>query len=541
MSGQTIRDVVIRMAIEMAQTNLRVPDFSEHKRAVDDFERHVRDKVASINSHWESVRGNGRFSGSSGGSSGGHTAAPSVSSSTVGDGLDDIRGMFAQLKTSASSLAAESKAVGAATAEAGAGVRGLVSALAALPPQAQLAVAAVALVGATVGGYNAYGKFNREYMSSQLNPEELSHRGINVSHMGIENAVQRDMASGTPFQFQMPNGASMRPETLMESWGRKAWGGVQAFSDMFTGLGAEDDLRETYNKLANEQLKQSRQREMKLTGQDIHSENVLLSGREQQSALSRQFGFTTTRDQLRDLGTRESEHASWMETEQKKPGVIGGARAYQLDAEGARAGVDFAKQRLQIQQQLVAELEHEKNSYGNILQSAQQTLQYEKERLREDKERLGSASGQDLARLNKIGEKLEQGGALNEQEAKLAAHYGLQGADNQVGKFFENRFNKKISDKAQRGFGLGNKVEAAEGNLKSARQNYDDAAPEIEGEIGNLQESSQKIIEKLPEMLKAQDDANRAMVEALQAIAKGYQIMEQQTKNGMQSRNGLGF
>lgn len=551
MSGaQTIRDVVVRLAVEMANSEIKVPDFSQHKRAIDDLEKYAKDKFKSINEHWEGSRGTAPFSGTSAGGS--QSRGGSISVSDVGDGLDDIRQQFAALKEAASGLAKDQKTLTMASGEAGAGIQSLVAVLTKLPPQAQIAIAAVAAVGAAVGGYNAYRSVNRDYMASQLNPAEMLGRGINVNHMGIDNAIQRDTQFGaTPFQFQMPNGASWRPETSFEGWTRWAGGKFQGLSDFFTGLGEEDDLRNKYSSLANDQLKVQRFQEMRGTSEEIRRHRSASHAKDQQAAFNREFGFSTTGDQMHALNAREAEHSKWLTSEMDKPGVVGGVRGAQLNEENARAGVEFAKQRLQLQQQLISELEREKDAYGKVLQSAQQTLQAEQERLRGEKERIGAASGQDLARLNAIGKKLEKGEKINDEEAKLASHYGLKGADNQIGKHYEERFNKGLSAEAQRGFGIGNDMKKAQQDVDAARRNYDDATPEIDSEIESTKESAKALIEKWPDLIKAQDEANQATKEGIEALMKAFRELStevqkaaqqiQTVKTGMQQRNVAGF
>lgn len=208
---------------------------------------------------------------------------------------------------------------------------------------------------------------------------------------------------------------------------------------------------------------------------------------------------------------------------------------------GAQRGADVAdfrlqnmQQQLSVQQSIVRELDAERSKILENTRAAQQQLDVERERLSAQQEALGGADSRDIGKVKGIAAKLARGEGLTIEEAKTARQFGV--AEEAATQAFQNRFQQQFSPEEQQALGLGKGVAQAQRGLADAMRNQADALPEIEAEIQAAVEETKKMMEELVGLFRQAFDMRAELAKVVEQIKRDMQNRQHENNR----RNGGG-
>ncbi len=213
-------------------------------------------------------------------------------------------------------------------------------------------------------------------------------------------------------------------------------------------------------------------------------------------------------------------------------GVLGAAKR---DAELARMDVELLQQQLAIRERQTTELEKQRAIAQEALEISKRTIEAEKDRLQSQTERIGRMSRGDQLKLAGISEKVQRGDSLTEFDARELDRLGV--GREQSNAFFRQRGEAAGADQILSGLGETKALEQMKKNFDALDATHGEFVRESADAIRDSYAKQDQAWEKLVELIKAR----AGLVAKVDRLEKQLNALETQQINGSVGRTWSQF
>lgn len=202
-------------------------------------------------------------------------------------------------------------------------------------------------------------------------------------------------------------------------------------------------------------------------------------------------------DQLRQIQELQENRAAYLRNIEQQTGSFGGGALGQakVELEIASALLQSQRDSLSIKQKITEELRQQQQFAAGQLDSVKRRVEAEKSALQSDKERFGRLNPGEQARLKDIAGRQQQGQPLTRQEAEFLERNGFGG--DLTKNFFAKEGDAAGFGGVQEGLGLGRKLEQAQRDLIAEQNSTGLALEELSQTIVESEQTAQRGLNKL--------------------------------------------
>lgn len=217
-----------------------------------------------------------------------------------------------------------------------------------------------------------------------------------------------------------------------------------------------------------------------------------------------------------------------------------GPEFQQLRAERGTFELQTAKERLQLLREGRQELERERQILLENSRLAHAQLDLERERLKVQQDRLGRAGGDDVLALRRIAGKIQSGEDFNRRDAEIAERFGVGG--DKAAQFFQREFERNFTPEQREALTRGQRQQVgfAEENAHRADMAKQAGLPEIEDELAKVDADNEKIIGTLKDLFESELKFREELKEKLEELRDDQERTRKDLEKGGVRQNAQG-